>query len=267
MRRFYLILMTLWLFSGHATIIQVNTMEEVYHAFQDADETTLAIFDVDMVLVQPSEPAFQMPNMKRYSKISKRIFSEVPLTKQMLFLSLMTIDSEPLLIDARLPLFLKELQEKRIPTMALTANLTGALKHIASMEKWRVDGLRKLGIDFSHHSPYQQSVVFDELASYRGNFSAYLEGILFVNGTTVSKGEAFLSFLKRTHTAPSKIIFIDDREENLKSLETVLQKNYASIDYRGIHYTGALSYPSRLISEEEFEAQWVRLAREANVID
>ena len=63
------------------------------------DAKTLAVFDVDMVLIQPSDPAFQMANMKRFSAISKRIMKEVPADKQMVFLSLMTISSDPVLID------------------------------------------------------------------------------------------------------------------------------------------------------------------------
>lgn len=53
-------------------------MKEVINYFNDIDSETLAIFDDDMVLVQPSDPAFQMANMKRFSAISKRIMKEVP---------------------------------------------------------------------------------------------------------------------------------------------------------------------------------------------
>ena len=100
---------------------------------------------------------------------------------------------------------------------------------------------------------------FLNLARYRGNHSLFLHGVLFVNGTVVSKGEALLAFFKRTQQLPDKIIFIDDREENLKinrKVET-LQK---PIDYRGVHFLGAQKYPSKEISEQEFEAKWMSLA-------
>ena len=67
MKNFYLsILMTMCVFSCQAKITQVDDMKEVFDQFNNADEKTLAIFDVDMVLVQPSDPAFQMANMKRF---------------------------------------------------------------------------------------------------------------------------------------------------------------------------------------------------------
>ncbi len=254
--------MTLLVFSCHAQITQLNDMKDVLEYFTEADSKTLAIFDVDMVLVQPSDPAFQMANINRFGAIFKRIMKEVPAEKQMIFLSLATISSEPMLIDDSTPQFLKKIMQKGIPTMALTANLTGTFGTIQNMEQWRVNGLRSLGIDFAKSAPYQGPLVFDNLASYRGNYSNYLNGILFVNGTVNSKGEAFLSFIEKTKLSPTRIIFIDDREENLKSLEAAIQKLGKPIEYHGLHYVGALKYPSQTISEEEFEARWQKLASE-----
>lgn len=264
MKKCYLtVLMTLWMFSCHAQITQVNDMKEVFGYFIDADSKTLAIFDVDMVLVQPSDPAFQMANMKRFSGISKCIMKEVPADKQMMFLSLMTISSDPVLIDDSTPQFLKQMIQRGIPVMALTANLTGSFGTIKNMEQWRVNSLRCLGIDFAKSAPYQEPLVFDDLASYRSHYSSYLNGMLFVNGTLVSKGDAFLSFIEKTKLSPEKIIFVDDREDNLKSLEAAVQKLGKSIEYHGLHYIGAQKYPSQMISEKEFEARWQKLASEA----
>lgn len=268
MKTLYLtISLVLCIFSCSAQITQVNDMEEVFSYFNDADSNTLAIFDVDMVLIQPSDPAYQMVNMKRFSTISKRIMKEVPADKLMMFLSLMTVGSEPVLVDDRAPQYLQKIIQKGIPAMALTANLTGSFGVIKNMEQWRVNTLRSLGIDFSKAAPYQSSLVFDDLDSYRGNYSTYLDGILFVNGTVVSKGDAFLSFLKKTNVYPNKIIFIDDREDNLRSLETAIQKLDKSIEYHGIHFLGAQKYPSKLISEDEFESRWQKLASEVRELN
>lgn len=246
---------------------QVNDMKEVLDYFTMADSKTLVIFDVDMVLVQPSDPAFQMANMKRFGAISKRIMKELPAEKQMLFLSLMTISSEPVLIDQCTPQVLKNIIQRDVPAIALTANLTGSFGPIKNMEAWRSHTLKLLGIDFTQSAPYQKSLVFDDLSPYRGNYSTYLDGILFVNGTTVSKGDAFLSFLKKTGFLPEKIIFIDDREDNLKSLEVAIQKLDRPIEYQGLHFLGAEKYPSKMISEEEFESRWQQLALQVRQLD
>ena len=260
-------LMAFWIFTCHGVISEVNDMKEVFAQFNGADSKTLAIFDVDMVLVQPSDPAFQMANMKRFSAISKRMMKEVPADKQMLFLSLMSVSSDPVLIDDRTPQFLQQIIQRGIPAIALTANLTGQFGKISKMEQWRIDGLRQLGIDFSQTAPCQIPLIFDDLTSYRGNYSSYLKGILFVNGTTVSKGEAFLSFLEKTGFYPSRVVFIDDREDNLKSLEAAIQKLDKPIEYHGLHYIGAQNYPSPTISEEEFESRWQKLAAEVKELN
>lgn len=256
-------LTTLWLLSCHAQMIEKESMKDIFNDLMSVNLHTLVVFDVDMVLVQPSDPAFQMANMKRFNLIAKKIMKTVPVEKQMLFLSLMTTSSRPILIDDQLHQYLTNIKLKKIPMMALTANLTGEFNTITCMEKWRVEGLRELGIDFSQSAPYSRSIAFNDLLPYRNNYSIYLDGILFVNGTTVSKGEALVSFLQKTQLSFNKIVFIDDREENLKSVQTFLQTHYPSMEYNGLHYTGAQAYPSKSITEEEFESKWQKLADEA----
>lgn len=260
-------LMTFCVHLCHAEITQMNDMKEIFTLFDNADSKTLAVFDVDMVLIQPSDPAFQMPNMKRYSAIAKSIMKSVPADKQMLFLSLMTASSDPILVDDRTPQFLQQIIQKGIPAIALTANLTGQFEKISNMEQWRIEGLRQLGIDFSKAAPCQSSLLFDDLAPYRGNYSAFVKGMLFVNGNVVTKGDAFVSYLEKADFYPNKVIFIDDRDDNLKSLESAIQKLGKQIEYHGIHYTGAQNYPSKAISEKEFESRWQKLATTAKELN
>jgi len=172
------------------------------------------------------------------------------------------LSSPPVLIDECTQQLFQEIAQKGIPAIALTANLTGSFDRVKDMEEWRINSLRKLGIDFSKSAPYKNSLVFNNLATYRGNYSTYRDGVLFVNGTTVSKGEAFLSFLNKTNFLPNKVIFIDDREENLKNVEVAIQS--LPIEYQGLHYLGAQHYPSEIISEETFESKWEKLALEVS---
>jgi hypothetical protein len=251
----------------NAQMTQVVDMEEILIHFNESKTMTWGIFDIDMVLVQPSEPAFQMPNMKRHSAVSKRIIEEIPQGKKELFLSLMSIGSEPILIDAKVPAFLKELSARGIFLMALTANLTGELASVKSMEDWRVQGLQHLGIDFSNTAPHKGAIAFPTLPLYRGNSPVYKEGILFANGTSCSKGEVLTAFIKKVGSHPQKIIFIDDREENLHSVETALYQLDPSIEYLGVHYLGAKQYPSPLVTEEEFIAKWKQLVQAALLLE
>lgn len=254
-------------FSCHAKITQVNDMKEIFDHFNHTDTKTLVIFDVDMVLLQPSNPAFQMTNMKRFNSVAKRIMKEIPVEKQMMFLSLIAMRSPAVLIDNRTPQLLNQILQRGIPTIALTAHLTGPLGTVSKIEQYRIDELRQLGIDFYKTAPCQQTIVFDDLVAYRGNYPIYCHGVLFTNGNAVSKGKAFSSFLKRTNFSPNKVIFIDDREDNLKSLEMAIQRLDRSIEYQGLHFIGAMQYPSKIISENEFESQWQKLAYETKELN
>lgn len=238
-------------------------MKGVSEHFEKADGNTLAIFDVDMVLVQPEDPAFQMANMKQYRQVAKKIMQELPAGTKDIFLNLMSLNSESLLIDTQAPALMRSLTERKTPAMALTSQLTGKLLHVESMEKFKIDRLNKLGIDFSLNAPYGEDIVFRDLPLFRGNYSLYTRGMLFVNGSICPKGEALIAFLKVIDFSPNKIIFVDDREENLKSVEASLQQYNPAIVYKGVLFTGANDYPSTAISQAEFEARWQALAHQA----
>lgn len=250
----------------HAQIQPVNTMKEVIECFKEADRDTLALFDIDMVILQPQDPAFQMANMKRYSPVIKKIMQQVPSDKRDIFLVLMSISSNAVLIDRQMSLLLKDLAKRNIAKMALTGNFTGSFAEIENMEDWKIKQLAQLEIDFSQGAPYADKIIFSELPSYRHQYSTYTNGILFVNGSVCPKGEALVAFLKKTGHSPRKVIFIDDREENLTSVEASLKQYDPSIEFKGLHYTGAKDYPSPVISEELFESRWQEIALKAQSV-
>lgn len=252
---------------GHAEILKVDAMKELFSHFKHADQKTLALFDVDMVLLQPKDPAFQLKNMKRFRSIVKKILEEVPKEKQMLFLSWITVRSDMMLVDPEIPLYLQQLMDQDVPVMALTANLTGELGRISNMEKWRVENLRSLGIDFSKAAPYSIPLQFNDLPTYRGYYCSYLEGVLFSNGSNVTKGDLLCSFFEKSGFIPEKVIFVDDREENLRDVEMALLNRNSSTEFLGIHFLGAEQFPSSELSEEEFTASWTRLLKEVSQIN
>lgn len=252
---------------AQAEISQVNTMNEVITSFKEADQQTLALFDIDMVILQPQDPAFQMGNMKRFSPICKKVIRELPSEKIDLFFILSTLSSEPALINQEMPAFLEDLRKRQIPMMALTGNFTGKFDNIENMEEWKIKQLAKMDIHFSRQAPHEETIVFCDLPSYRQNYSTYTKGILFVNGSTCPKGEALIAFLKKTNRTPKKVIFIDDREDNLKSVEASLKQLDPAILFIGLHFTGAKDYPSTPITEQLFESRWREIASQALKFD
>ncbi len=258
------------LFCSHtclAQINQVNTMAEVMPYFKGADYSTLAIFDIDMVLVQPKDPAFQMDNIQKYKGIAKAVMASLSDEKRDIFLNLMLIDSEYVLIDSNTPKFLQELSQSGIPIMALTAGLTGNLGSVKSMQKWKVDQLSRVGIDFAVSALHNVKIIFNQLPAYRGNYSLYQNGILFANGPQVSKGDLLVAFLKKNSSYPSKIVFIDDKEDYVKNVEEALKKIYPPIAFQGLVFKGTQNTKAEPLTADQFERRWKQLAAQAEVLD
>lgn len=261
MKFFCAVLLSLCAFMSKspAEITSIRTMQEFVPYLEQADDRTLVVFDIDMVVVQPDEPAFQMANMKRHKAIAKKVSGTIP-GLQEVFINLMLVYSESVLIDEKTPGLIRGLAEKGVPTMALTANLTGSLVHVSKMEDLKIARLAGLGIDFAKGAPYAGEIIFTDLPSFRGNYCLYKSGIFFVNGSGKLKGEALVSFMKKTGFVPKKVLFIDDREDNVQILETALKAFNPEIQYQGVIFHGAGEYPSKIISEKEFEEKWQELA-------
>lgn len=261
------LLMILSMLTCHAQIIEVDNMKDVFAHFDDADSKTLAIFDVDMVLVQPSEPAFQMPNIKRFATICKGFLKDLSLEDKTVFFCLTTNSSDPILVEECTPQLLRKLQDKDIPTMALTANCTGSLGAVQDMQHWRHTSLCAVGIDFARSAPVNENIVFDNLPAFRGTHPQYRNGVFCANGDNLPKGDAFLAFVAKTGVAPDKIIFVDDRINNQESMEAAVQKLDRPVEFIGLHYTGAAKYPSKAISQEEFESVWKKTIATASELN
>jgi len=239
-----------------ATILEVSTMDELVSTFERANQKTLAIFDIDMVLIQPEDPAFQMANMKRFSPIVKSLLRSLSPDKIDTCWTLMTLRSDSVLVDLRFPGFLQSLNQRKIPLMALTNNFTGRFGEIESMELWKAQQLQAHGIDFRKMAPTLQEFQFE-------NSARYIDGILFCNGSQIGKGPLLIQFLEKAALSPEEIIFVDDREENVLNVQQALTAFRPETRFSGVHFTLAKNYPSLAISEEEFQAKWQQIAQEA----
>lgn len=246
-----------------AQIVQAHSLNDVMEHFKDSDQSTFAVFDIDMVLIQPDDPAFQMANIEMYYPVAKRIILSVPPEKRDILYTLTSLYFKSVLVDEKTPDFFRDLNRKGVASFGLTASLTGSLLHIPNLEAWKCDHLRCQGIYFENEAPCCESIVFCDLPPYRGNYPTFFGGVLFTNGGLNSKGKVLVTFLKDAHLCPKQIIFADDKEDNVKSVEQALLEYNPSIKFVGLHYLGARYYPSQPLSEEEFAKRWEKLAAEA----
>ncbi len=249
---------------GQAMITEIRHMEEAKPFIPQANNT-LVVFDVDMTLTHSSEPVFQMSNIRANRNSYKAFLKDLtPLQKELL-MNLVITASKSSLIEKQIPALISDLQQQSVRAIALTGALSGKVANIEEMTKWRFNTLQSLGFDFSLSFPQEETITFVEFPEFNESLPKFHRGILFTNGTTGTcrKGELLTSFLKRVNYTPATLVFIDDSLSHLQDVETAILEGNPSINFVGLHYTGAAQYISEEISTELFIEQWERLVEQA----
>ncbi len=232
----------------------VTSMKAIQNIFEQSTKEPLGLFDIDMVLIQPSVPAFQMANMKQHKAIFKTLLEPLtPLEKDMtLMLTLKA--GQPILVETDTPRIITEIRKKVPKLIALTSTLTGKWDDTTDPILFRAKQLKSVGIDFSASFSVVKSIVLNEVKPYRSHYPEFKQGILSANGD--HKGAALVAFLKHIDYRPNAIIFVDDREHNVIDVEKALADFDPTIQFTGIVYRGAEHYTSQLIDECSFKAAW-----------
>lgn len=228
----------------------------------------LLVFDIDYTLIHPNEPAFQFLNFVKNKSFLETIFNTLSHGERDIFSNLMVFHlcgNGP--IEKEGPQIIKHLQNEGYRTIALTASMTASLKNECLIQK-RIDNLRQLGFDFSHTFPEIESQYFSSLDQNYKTKPYFEKGILFSNGENPKnyKGEVLVQFLQLIDWQPKQIILIDDRLHNLQTVHHALCEYSSSIKFLGLHFLGALDYPSQEVSSKEFSSKVESIAREAREI-
>ncbi len=122
-------------------------------------------------------------------------------------------------IEAKTTAFIASLQKQNIPVLALTAR---------SFIERTFQQLKTIAIDFS---PTALSTKIFDLSLQHP--ASYQQGIIFCGNN--NKGSVLCAFLDRIGYQPDKIIYVDDKEGNLKAVEQMLETR--AIEFVGIRYS------------------------------
>lgn len=243
---------------------KVKSMREVLEIFEQFKGEILGVFDIDMVLIQTTMPAYQMPNMKKYKTLFKELLQPLTPLEKDLTLNL-TINSAPImLVDSHTPRIINEIFKITPKIITLTGSLSGSLGTIPDMTRLRYEQLKSVGLDFSKSFPELQTLKFTKISPYRGNHPEYYHGIFSANGD--KKGLALVEFLKTTNYMPKTIIFIDDQEKNIVNVSSALKRFNRKIHFVGIIYKGAENFPAKVISENTFKKAWTLKIKQAKLL-
>jgi hypothetical protein len=243
----------------YASSITVTTnLDPIFQAAEQADDTTLFIFDVDDVLVVPSDQILLASHKKDadgYEAHYRKNYSE---KKCHHLWSIARKGLNPRLIDSKILNLLSLLQQKHIKTIALTNAGTGKFGTIPYVEDLRIQELQCVGLDFRSAFAVKKYIKFYVLQPQadQKRLPMYKKGILFT--CNVSKGKVLESFLKRIKWKPAKIVFTDDKMKHVESVQDFCQR--VGIPFQGFQYTGVEQLSKPPLNKERADLQFKILA-------
>jgi len=124
-------------------------------------------------------------------------------------------------VDPKTPSLVQCLQESKIPVLVLTAR--DPIEQVHTQKQ-----IESLPIHFINDFPEK----FDLPSSKPG---LYEQGVIYCGDNT--KIVALTAFFQEVGQMPKKIIFVDDRRDNVKELEHGLEQ--LGLEYVGIRFSGA----------------------------
>lgn len=234
-----------------AQIISCSNLSLFESAVHKADVNTLVIFDVDHVLIMPTDEYSLNRNPYRRelwhelrNKYSKEDFN---------FLRSIAVSSAKwCLVDSYITNIFSYLQKKGIKTVALTSLNTGKFGVIKKMEDLRVKELNSVGINISRMNTLTGTLSINNLSGVNG-VPMLKSGIIFT--AEIDKAIVLESILVSKNYQPKRIMFIDDQINNLESVGNLCKKR--GIEFQGFHYIAVSKMKTHVIDKklEKFRFQ------------
>lgn len=219
----------------NAVIIEVPNLNQFEEFLEAVDPQSLVLFDVDETLLVPKDLILN-PNVRELlNKYAKETIENPKIVppgkyKDNYFIGQVLSKIEYEVVDPKVVEIIHSLQYRNIKTIAFTRMSVGPLGIIPSLENWRLEHLEKHHFDFSTAFPQFEEIWIHVLRT--GIPSLFKKGMLCANKQ--DKGPVFIAFLEAIQWRPSKVIFIDNRFDYLKSVETALEGT--GIEFIGFHY-------------------------------
>lgn len=247
--KFYLFIINIFILIK-SEIITIKSFEEVSEILQNSDADTLIIFDVDRTLIIPEENAFRYPNLPMILGAIDNYYQKTNHTNHFVKLAKIATNYKHIILESCIINIINNLQNKNAKLIALTDVMTEP-DDIVDWKILRFNQLKELDIDFST-SFQEESIILDNLPVFENNYPLFNKGMLLANN--IAKGKVLTEFLNKIKWQPKKIIFFDDRETNLTSVENALTDLDPNIIFKGYHYIKA-DLIDNTVDKEIFEQQ------------
>jgi hypothetical protein len=158
-----------------------------------------------------------------------------------------------------MPKIVDSLHGKKGKAVVATALSPKPIESVTDPTMWRVRTLENFGYDFKSFWGELPNRCFEEFdCEYR---PAYSSGVICCGD--IPKGKCLAAFMKYAGVNPKKIIFIDDKRENLEDVRDMSQS--MGMKFVGIEYFEANKIISKIPFSEKRIAYQLRTLKEKKI--
>lgn len=236
-------------------IIHAQDLTEFEKAIRSAGSSTLVVFDIDEVIFT-SQDQILHPNYKNFRDIIEQDLAKNLSEKEMVeLISLAYKARKRVIVDPKILEIFKLLLSQNTMTVALTHCVTGDTGLGDKYEELRIAQLESFNVDFSKLSQSISDISLPELEQDYGVPLLY-KGVILTG--LVDKGTVLKHILSKIDFKPEEIIFIDDRIDNIESVQVMCLE--LGIKYTGFEYNAVKNTPITAFNEQRARFQFKTLA-------
>ncbi|MFC1842924.1 DUF2608 domain-containing protein [Candidatus Dependentiae bacterium] len=251
-----------------STIQEITSIKQAQNELDQADKDTLIIFDVDDTLTYKAANIIFQPWFRKTEE-GKKFWAQVikhsksqenPLDSKLHVLIKRMINNVDQPIEPGVVNLIKTLQGRGLTVIALTHCITGFVGGTL-IQKLRYEKLLEVGIDFSS-SFEQKEVCLTHLTSHANRHPLFYNGILLTDA--FAKGPVLAEFLDVMQLKPKKVIFFDDNESYVKSVQEEMKKR--GIIFKGFVYRAIDKLPPQDFDQKILDYQLKYLKEHDEII-
>jgi histidinol phosphatase-like enzyme len=240
-------------FRTEAKIVETDSLEPIFEAIQKSGPETLVVFDVKEVLFVAKDIIRTPKYKKEYRELISELAKRHP-AAQVEKLESTILSQESLeLVNPKIVDLISQSKSHGMKVIALTSGYSGKFGGIEKQEDLRLKSLQNLGIIFEDSFPDKHFIRIAGIeGKARSGCQIFKQGVVFA--CRAPKGKVLEEFLKQVGYKPRKIIFVDNKETNLKSVEDYVKQH--AIETENFLYTECSKRPKTPVTREHILYQF-----------
>ena len=258
-RRFFLFLSLVLNSCSPSGVVETFVTDDdrvLHQILNKADKDTLVVFDCDEVLITPTDTLFSPANESSYKKTIQYLNKKVGFAKADDILIDMRKQYKFRLLNNELPNIIKKMQDQGVAVLVLTSHWTGEFRNIKYVENLRKKELNQFDFDFKKSWNNVNKIVFYELPAKLPKYNItrypiFEDGIIFA--CNIDKGTVLQKFLNHVSRTFNKIIFVDDKMRNIRSIKKFCETN--NVSGKCIQYKKAELFNKNQADPQELERE------------